>query len=61
METSEMRIQTPRGTFRIHTVFESIQEARENGWGYWFQYENYMILGKDNRTGAVVKGIYCGQ
>lgn len=54
MTACEMRIQTPRGTFNIHTVYVSEAEARLDGWGFWFQHENYLILGRDNRTGAVV-------
>ena len=54
MKNVEMVIETPRGTFKIHTVFENMEEARENGWGLWFDHEQYSILGKDNRVGAVV-------
>jgi len=51
----EMRIKTPRGTFNIHTKFDTIEEARQEGWGLWFQHENYLILARDNRIGAVVE------
>jgi hypothetical protein len=50
-----MKIETPRGTFNIHTIYESEEEARADGWGFWFQHGQYLILGRDNRTGAVVK------
>jgi len=53
METVEMKIKTPRGTFNIKTKFSSSEEARAEGWGMWFQHENLIILAKDNRCGAV--------
>lgn len=49
------KIKTPRGTFNIHTVFKNEEEARKEGWGLWFQHEDYLILGKDNCVGAVIK------
>lgn len=27
------KLKTPRGTFNIHTIFESEDEARSDGWG----------------------------
>ena len=55
MKVCEMKIQTPRGIFNIHTEYESMDEAREAGWGLWFQHDNYLILGKENHCGAVVE------
>ena len=55
MKTVEMRFVTPRGTFKIHTVFESEEEARAMGWGLWFEHGQFLILGQDNRVGAVVE------
>jgi hypothetical protein len=55
MKAIQMKLQTPRGTFNIHTQFASEKEASREGWGFWFQHEDYLILGRDNRTGAVVK------
>lgn len=64
METTQRTVKTPRGTFNIHTIFDSYDEAKEAGWGFWFQhYEDgkYIgIMGRDNRTGAIVEGIYNG-
>ena len=54
-KTCEITLATPRGTFKIHTIFDSEEEARVEGWGFWFQHEKYLILGRDNRTGAVVR------
>ena len=50
-----MMIRTPRGAFKIHTIFSSEEEAREHGWGAWFWHGDFIILGKENRVGAVVK------
>lgn len=50
----EMKLTTPRGTFNIHTVYASLEDARADGWGLWFQHDRYMILSRDNRVGAVV-------
>ena len=55
MKSIEMKIKTPRGTFNIHTIFDTIEEARSDGWGLWFQHENFLILAKENRVGAVVE------
>lgn len=54
MKKVEMKLVTPRGTFNIHTQFETYEEAFAEGWGLWFQHENFFILGKENRVGAVV-------
>ena len=55
MKACEMIIQTPRGSFNIHTIFENEETARAMGWGVWFQHGKYLILAKDNRCGAVVE------
>ena len=55
MKACEKKIETPRGTFNIHTIFESEEAARSMGWGVWFQHGEYLILAKDNRSGAVVE------
>lgn len=55
MKKADFTIETPRGVFKIHTVYSSLEEARENGWGQWFSHEEYIILAKDNRVGAVVE------
>lgn len=55
MKPCNLTLKTPRATINIHTIYESEEEARVDGWGFWFQHENYLILGRDNRTGAVVK------
>ena len=55
MEQCEMRIETPRGAFNIHTIFKDEDNARAMGWGLWFQHGKYLILAKDNRVGAVVE------
>ena len=48
-------LKTPRGTIRVKYEFESLEAARAEGWGLWFQHGDYLILGRYNRTGAVVK------
>jgi hypothetical protein len=62
METTQRTVKTPRGTFRIHTVFDSYDKARAAGWGLWFQhYEGGRPIGimvRDNRTGAIVEGTF---
>lgn len=55
MKNCEMKIETPRGAFRIHTIFDNKDEATTAGWGLWFQHENFLILAKDNRVGAVIE------
>lgn len=55
MHTTELFLLTPRGTFKIHTIFDNEQEAKAAGWGLWFSYERYDIYSRDNRTGAAVK------
>ena len=55
MKACEMKIQTPRGSFNIHTIFDNEETARAMGWGVWFQHGKYLILAKDNRCGAVVE------
>ena len=54
MKTCEMRLTTPRGSFNIHTIYDSEKDARADGWSLWFQHGNYLILNRDNRVGAVV-------
>ncbi len=54
MQACNLLLETPRGTLKIHTVFESTEEAASHGWGVWFNFENYTVLGRDNRVGAVV-------
>lgn len=54
MKSCEMTLVTPRATIKIHTIYASEEEARLDGWGFWFQHEQYLVLGRDNRTGAVV-------
>lgn len=50
-----MKLETPRGTFPIHTIYSSLDEAAADGWsGFWFQHGRYLILALDNRVGAVV-------
>lgn len=55
MKKCEMKIVTPRGTFPIDTIYDSLEEAAADGWGLWFQHENYLVLGRNNRCGAVVE------
>ncbi|BCS53292.1 hypothetical protein [Geobacter sp. SVR] len=55
MKSCEMKIVSPRGTFNIHTIYDNEKEANADGWGFWFQHENWLILGRDNRVGAVVE------
>lgn len=55
MKTVEIKIETPRGSFKITKLFDSVDEARTQGYGVWFQHQNYIILGKDNRVHAAVK------
>lgn len=55
MKNCELTIISPRGTFKIHTIFDNMDEADAAGWGLWFQHENNLILAKDNRVGAVVE------
>lgn len=50
-----VKIKTPRGTFNIHTVYSSMDEAKKDGWNYWFTFGSYAILNRDNTTGAVVE------
>ena len=55
MQACELKLVTPRATINIHTLYASEDEARIDGWGFWFQYEDYLIFGRDNRTGAAVR------
>ena len=55
MKTTELILVTPRGTFKIHTIFDTDQEAKEAGWGLWFSHEKYDIYSRENRIGAVVE------
>ena len=55
MEQANITIRTPRGSFKIHTIFSSEEEAREHGWGVWFSHNDFIILGRENRVGAVIK------
>lgn len=54
MEPCNFKLETPRGTLPIHSIYKSMEEAEADGWGLWFQHENYLVLGRDNRVGAVV-------
>lgn len=54
MKKTEMTIETPRGTFKIHSVYSTMEKARNDGWGLWFQHDTFVILARDNRVGAVV-------
>ena len=55
MKPANMTIRTPRGSFKIHTIFSSEEEAREHGWGVWFYHDNFIILARENRVGAVIQ------
>jgi len=55
MQPCDLTLKTPRGTIRIHTLYPNEEAARADGWGLWFQFENYLVLGRDNRVGAAVK------
>ena len=55
MINQEMVVKSPRGTFKIHTIFDNKEEANKNGWGLWFANGEWDIYTKDNRVGAVVK------
>jgi len=55
MKACELTLKTPRGTFKIHTIFASMEEAGKEGWGLWFQHENSLVLARDNRVGAIVE------
>lgn len=55
MQPCDLTLKTPRGTIRIHTLYPDMEAARADGWGLWFQFENYLVLGRDNRVGAAVK------
>ena len=60
-ETGELpatpeKLKIPRGTFRFG--FQTIQEARSQGWGLWFTHaaldgNTYAIMAKDNTAQAV--------
>lgn len=54
MKKIKITIKTPRAVINAHTQFESKNEAEKHGWGFWFQHDNYLILAKDNRIGAIV-------
>lgn len=54
MRSCDLIIETPRGTIKAHTIYTSIDEAQADGWGIWFQHERYLILGRDNRAGAII-------
>ena len=54
MNAIQMKIVTPRGTMNIHTNYANLEEAGVDGWHLWFQHENYLILNRENRCGAVV-------
>ena len=47
------RISTPRGNFKIR--FSSMKEARENGFGFWFEHEGFQIVGDGIHAFAVAK------
>lgn len=55
MKNCAIKIETPRGTFNMTIVFDTMEEARESGYGLWFQHENYLILAKNNRVHACVE------
>jgi len=55
MKKIDITFETPRGNFKMHTIFDNMEEARKHGWGLWFQHHEYLILGKDNHIGAIVK------
>ncbi len=38
----------------VHIVYDTIKEARADGWGLWFEHEDYAILARNNHVGAVV-------
>jgi len=37
------KIQTPRGTLKIQKTYPTTKEAKENGYGYYFTYNNIDI------------------
>ena len=39
----DVYLKTPRGTFHIHETFASEEEARKNGYEYYFTHENVDI------------------
>jgi len=56
MKQVKITVRTPRGNFQITKLFDSLEEATEAGYGFWFQHEKeYYILGKDNRVHAAVR------
>ena len=54
MRKINKRIETPRISFTANIEFESMSEAKKNGWSGHFQHENIVILTKDNRVGAII-------
>lgn len=60
MKSADFKIETPRGTMPIHTIYDSLEEAREEKWGIWFYHNEWIILSRDNRVGAVVPNPYHG-
>ena len=57
MKPEEITLDTPRGIIKIHTLFDSEEEARKAGWGLWFTHLEYDIYAKENRVGAAVMRI----
>ena len=53
-QVDKFYIRTPRGNFPISIIYDNKEEATNNGWGYWFSYNEYDIYSKNNRVGAVV-------
>jgi len=48
------RIETPRINFTAKIEFETMEEAKNEGWSGGFQHEDIVILTKDNRVGAII-------
>lgn len=55
MKAISETIKTPRGIFKMHTEFETLDEAKEHGWHLHFTENNIAILNRDNRVGAIVR------
>ena len=43
-------LKTPRGTFEITTTFDSLEEARKEGYGYYFTFGGKDIYTKSDTT-----------
>lgn len=46
-------IKTPRGTFRVR--FESLEQAKKEGFNFWFTFEGWQIVGNGTLAVAVRK------